>query len=254
MKSTPREPAPKLEEWKRIYGEHDGSLSPKGLSEAEREEYLGSVGKRVKYLRGSEGLTQQELANKSALTIDQIKNIEGGRTDPTLTDLVELCKALGVSLDMLCHGVEHKDVTPLMELGLEGEAINWLRTKSHPKSSELRMFNRLFQDGEALSTLLLAIWEYISLDYIPKLRTDSEGLLQQDTARERADRMTCLEAMEEAIKRYCPHKHQPASLEAEVLDRRAKRMLDALRDNIVLLRQKNQKDIEQEEAERDAEP
>lgn len=202
MKPTPKK-------WERIYGECDGLLSPKGLSKAEREEYLGSVGKRVQYVRKANDMTQKDLADRSKLSVDQIKNIENERTDPTLTDLVELCKALGISLDMLCHGVEHKDVTPLMELGLEGEAINWLRTKSHPKSSELRMFNRLFQDGEALNTLLLAIWEYISLDYIPKFRTDSEGLPQQDTARERADRMICLEAMEEAIKRYCPHKHQP---------------------------------------------
>jgi len=56
------------------------------------------LGRRIRSLRRSKGLTQRELAIKSNLHYDLIKGIEKGKEDPTLEDLGKISEALGVSM------------------------------------------------------------------------------------------------------------------------------------------------------------
>ena len=56
-----------------------------------------AIGKRVKFFRNNEGLTQEKLAKKSGLSTSLISKIERGRVKPSLQTLVKLSKAVGLS-------------------------------------------------------------------------------------------------------------------------------------------------------------
>ena len=56
---------------------------------------------RLVKLRKLRGFTQQAIADKIALHVNQIKRYEAGTAQPTLETLVRLAKALRVSLDEL---------------------------------------------------------------------------------------------------------------------------------------------------------
>ena len=57
-----------------------------------------SVGAQVRHLRQAQGSTQQELAEKSGLSVDHIGKIERGITSPTVEALDQVANGLGVKL------------------------------------------------------------------------------------------------------------------------------------------------------------
>lgn len=60
------------------------------------------IGERVKNLRKINGLTQQELAEKTNLSQSYISAIEQGAKVPTLFTLDQIAKVLGVdSIDLI---------------------------------------------------------------------------------------------------------------------------------------------------------
>ena len=56
-----------------------------------------AIGKKVKFFRTNEGLTQEKLAEKSGLSTSLVSKIERGQVKPSLQTLVKLSKAVGVS-------------------------------------------------------------------------------------------------------------------------------------------------------------
>lgn len=58
-------------------------------------------GQRVKCIRESLGLTQEELAEKSGLKASAISHIESGRREPGLTNIRRICKGLGCKIEKL---------------------------------------------------------------------------------------------------------------------------------------------------------
>ena len=52
------------------------------------------IGRRIKEIRKSKSLTQEQLAEKSDLTNNYISNIENCRSIPSLETLMKLCIAL----------------------------------------------------------------------------------------------------------------------------------------------------------------
>jgi transcriptional regulator with XRE-family HTH domain len=68
---------------------------------------LAAFGEKIAALRQKRGLTQDELANKTGLSVDTIGAIEQGRRWARLTTLHKLAKALGISTDELFKGVKH---------------------------------------------------------------------------------------------------------------------------------------------------
>ena len=67
------------------------------------------VGKRIKKTREENGLTQQELADKIVgMTVQMVCGYEKGDPIPSLKNLIKISKALNVSLDYLCFGVEEE--------------------------------------------------------------------------------------------------------------------------------------------------
>jgi len=55
------------------------------------------VGRNVLRLRNRQGLTQEELAEKSGFGQQYLSDLERGKRNPTIVSLYELAQALGVS-------------------------------------------------------------------------------------------------------------------------------------------------------------
>lgn len=57
--------------------------------------------KRLKELRMEKGMTQSQLGACLGYGFTAIANYESGRNEPSLRDLMRLCRVLGVSADYL---------------------------------------------------------------------------------------------------------------------------------------------------------
>ncbi len=66
---------------------------------SQEDKNLAAFGKRVAAIRRRQGLTQEQLAERSGLAIDSIGAIEQGRRWARLTTLHGLAKGLGVKID-----------------------------------------------------------------------------------------------------------------------------------------------------------
>lgn len=73
------------------------------MSSMEKLELLKIVGRKIKEIRESKGLTQVDLVGKIEGEIDttNISRIESGRTNPTIFTLYRIAIALEVSLKEL---------------------------------------------------------------------------------------------------------------------------------------------------------
>lgn len=65
------------------------------------------IGKKLKQLRKSKGMTQEDVAEKVDITRSTISNYEIGRRTPNLKDLSALAGVFGVGLDYF--GITPKD-------------------------------------------------------------------------------------------------------------------------------------------------
>lgn len=59
------------------------------------------VGKKVRQLRKSKGMTQEDLAFESKTDYSYINEIEAGKRNPSVSRLHAIAKALGVSVKEL---------------------------------------------------------------------------------------------------------------------------------------------------------
>jgi transcriptional regulator with XRE-family HTH domain len=66
---------------------------------------LAAFGKKVSSLRRKQGLTQEQISERTGLAVDSIGAIEQGRRWARLTTLHILAKALGVKIDELFKGL-----------------------------------------------------------------------------------------------------------------------------------------------------
>ena len=87
-----------------------------------------ALGAQIRFLRKSEGLTQEEFAEKSDLSVDYIGKIERGVTSPTAETLRQLAKGLNVRIgtlfDLYEEDAEAQTSTVLVEFS------RYLRTKN----------------------------------------------------------------------------------------------------------------------------
>lgn len=70
------------------------------------------IGQKIKVLRTTRGLTQQQLAELLEVQRATISNYEIGRRSPHLKELEKIAKVLGVSLEYF--GVENNEVHDLI--------------------------------------------------------------------------------------------------------------------------------------------
>lgn len=65
------------------------------------EEGLKLLAKRLKEIRSEKGITQEELAYRSELTLSQIARIETIKINPTISTVFKIVRALDVPLNEL---------------------------------------------------------------------------------------------------------------------------------------------------------
>ncbi|MBK8600847.1 MAG: helix-turn-helix transcriptional regulator [Flavobacterium sp.] len=61
------------------------------------EEGLRLLAKRLKEIRSEKGISQEELAYRSELTLSQIARIETTKTNPTISTLFKIIRTLEIS-------------------------------------------------------------------------------------------------------------------------------------------------------------
>ena len=67
------------------------------------------IGLRLRRARADKGLTQQELAEKTGLSVAFISRVERGSTHINLKRLSEFCTILGISEGEILNGVSNSD-------------------------------------------------------------------------------------------------------------------------------------------------
>ena len=101
------------------------------------------IGKKVKYLRVKNGLTQEELADRSELSKGFISQLERNLTSPSITTLVDVLECLGTNLkeffseddsdEKVCFGSDDYFITNNEELKND---IYWIVPNSQKNKME----------------------------------------------------------------------------------------------------------------------
>jgi transcriptional regulator with XRE-family HTH domain len=87
----------------------------------DRNTYLKGVGERIRKAREGLEYTREELSSKAGLSIDMLKKLENGSTDPKATSVIKICKALDISADNILFGGDYdtpKDFLNIPNLSL----------------------------------------------------------------------------------------------------------------------------------------
>lgn len=81
------------------------------------------IGKKIKDLRIKRGLTQEELAERTKLSVRTIQRIESGEVDPRTYTLTLLAEALNVELELLTSEKAQASQKPVLS---QAERTKWL--------------------------------------------------------------------------------------------------------------------------------
>lgn len=90
------------------------------------------IGKRIRDIRIEKRLTQEDIADYADVNVSHISNIENNKVKISLTLLIKVCNALGVSLDFLLQN-EYSNPSS----GIETELIHILKDMPLEKQETL---------------------------------------------------------------------------------------------------------------------
>jgi transcriptional regulator with XRE-family HTH domain len=96
-----------------------------------------SIAARLIAIRKENGLTQQEMADKIGLHVNQVRRYESGSAQPSLEALKKIAVAMSITIDSLVFGPEERG--PDEELRLQFEAV------SHMPAEEKRIVQALLE-------------------------------------------------------------------------------------------------------------
>ena len=68
----------------------------------ENKDFYIKLGKNIKKFRKQTGLTQQELADKTNISLNFLGKIEVAFSKPSLDTIIDIAKGLGISVSDLC--------------------------------------------------------------------------------------------------------------------------------------------------------
>lgn len=97
---------------------------------------------RVKRARILAGLSQEKLAEKALLDTRTISRYESRKSKPSVPELVELCRALGVTSDYLIFGTESND-----SAAIDSMLTNLLKQCPEAQKESLMTIVRAFVDS-----------------------------------------------------------------------------------------------------------
>lgn len=116
---------------------------------------MSSIGKRMRELRESAGLTQTEIANLCESNQTTIAKIETGKMPPSIKLLVWWADYFDVSLDYLCQRIDNPHGRPYTAVpkGKAGREIKqFIETCFNPKSQACKQIKaELFKIWRAAS-------------------------------------------------------------------------------------------------------
>ncbi len=101
-----------------------------------------SIGNKIKELRIKNGLTQEELANRSELSKGFISQLERDLTSPSIATLVDILECLGTNLKDFFNDTEqekivfHKDDVFIKENKDNNIKISWIVPNSQKNNME----------------------------------------------------------------------------------------------------------------------
>lgn len=126
------------------------------------------IGKKIKELRNKNGLTQQELADRTELTKGYISQLERGQVAPSVVTLLDLIECLGTTASEFFKEAEQEKIV-FSEEGFfekiddEGNSIQWIvptaqKNQMEPLLVELQPHQKIFEqtphDGEEFGYIL----------------------------------------------------------------------------------------------------
>lgn len=107
------------------------------------------VGNRIRHIRKANKLTLQEIADKTALSVGFISQVERGTTEPSLSALRKIADALNVSLYMLLEQEHtdamlvkgsHRAIIRLPNSSIEYEVVSPMANENYLPSSMVVQF------------------------------------------------------------------------------------------------------------------
>jgi len=90
------------------------------------------IGQRIKEVRTDKHLTQEYLANMTGVNVSHISNIETSKVKVSLTLLVQICNALGITVDYLLENEYHNPTSVI-----EKELLNMIKGMKKEKQETL---------------------------------------------------------------------------------------------------------------------
>lgn len=99
------------------------------------------IGAKIRNLRNQNGLTQEELADRTELTKGFISQMERGLTAPSVSTLLDIVECLGTNLSDFFHGENELQIVYPKEDYFEKEdehknSITWLIATAQSRSME----------------------------------------------------------------------------------------------------------------------
>lgn len=101
-----------------------------------------NLGKKIRIIREAKGISQEELAEKSQLSTNQIGRIERAERSPSLKSLLKLCDGLGISIQELFEGLPGRQ----KDAGKEEVMQKLIALFENRDEKELRLFYKIASD------------------------------------------------------------------------------------------------------------
>lgn len=70
-----------------------------------KDDRISKLGFKIKIERMQKKLTQLQLAIKANVSMETIQKIESGKQTPSILIIIDIAKALNISVDSLCKNI-----------------------------------------------------------------------------------------------------------------------------------------------------
>ncbi len=98
------------------------------------------IGAKIRQLRESREMTQQQLANASENSVELLEHIENGDVVPSLTPLIKIAKALDVRIGTFMDDVQQRGPV-IVEQGQTEKVIYFSGQKDQTKESAMEFYS-----------------------------------------------------------------------------------------------------------------
>lgn len=108
-----------------------------------------SIAENLQRLRKDQGLNQDQLAERSGVSLTQISKIERNETDPRVSTVEKLARALGCSTDQLLFNEATEGLTGLLKRAFERAS----KLDPLDKAALLKVINMACAGGTMMKTI-----------------------------------------------------------------------------------------------------